>query len=552
MTKLIFKFLVAFLILFSVSLQIAAQLTVNTNRSQYSPEDHIVLKIESTNPSGAALDTAPLQSNFLILGQKKVMINSYAEGKRTSVARWELQLRAKKSGNMNIPVLSHNQDTSKTFSVFIKSTGPSRFLPVSDQPIILDAQLNSDDNYEGALFLYTLNIYSDQLFAEGFQITPPKISKSVVKFLDQSERQSIEIRNRQYSVLEQRYAIYPSEMGRYVIEGPVFNGAQQGQPQSQVRANNLEINVRARQDFENAKYWLPAHSMQIKEKWSKTADLRVGDTIVREITLSAQGISSASLPSLMTINPEIVDVKETAVVLTDTINTLGVRGVRVETQRIQLLERGEVTFPKIRIFWWSTQIDSQEQAVINQQIMQVLPGINGESSIEREVAQNKAPQVPGAPIRIIEADVNWLLWIMIALTVVTSLGWVYNLRKMKRIKEDQLENFEIQPTINFQTPKTTQQPKATFDPKAELNTFQTLGRACFSNDLNTSERRLIEWGQCFWYEQEVRNIKDISYAADDMSLNLLLAEMQDLLDIENTEGWLGKELFNQLTKLRDK
>ena len=552
MTKTIFKFLVAFLILFSVHFQTAAQLTVNANRSQYSPEDHIVLKVESTNPSGAVLDTAPLQGQFLILGQKKVMINSYAEGKQTSVVRWELQLRAKRSGNIKIPVLSHNQEISKAFSVFIKSTGPSRFLPVSDQPIILDAQLNSDDNYEGALFLYTLNVYSDQLFAEGFQITPPKVSKSVVKFLDQSAIKSIEIRNRQYSVLEQRYAIYPSEMGRYVIEGPVFNGAQQGQPQSQVRANNLEINVRARQDFENAKYWLPAYSMQIKETWSKTADLRVGDTIIREITLSAQGISSANLPSLMTINPEIVDVKETAVSLTDTINTLGVLGVRVETQRIQLLERGEITFPKVQIFWWNTQVDSQEQAVINRQILQVLPGINGESSIEREVAQNKAPQVINAPIRIIEADINWLLWIMIAVTAVTSLGWVYNLRKMKRIKEDQLENFEIQPTVNPQTPKTTQQLPATFDPKAELNTFQTLGRACFSNDLNTSERRLIEWAQCFWYEQEVTSIKDVSFVADDMSLNLLLAEMQDLLDIENSEGWLGKELFNQLTELRNK
>jgi hypothetical protein len=552
MPKPFFRTLVEFLILFTFSVQVFAQLTVSANRTQYSPKDSILLKVESSNPSESILDTSPLQSQFLILDQKKMMINSYAEGKRSSVARWELQLRAKKSGYIDIPVLNHNQESSEQFSVFIKSSSRTRFLPVSDQPIILDAQLNSDDNYEGALFLYTLNIYSDLPFADGFQISPPKIAQANVQFLDQSEIQNVEIRNKQYSVLEQRYAIYPAEMGRYVIEGPVFNGAQEGLSQIQVRANNLEINVRARQDFENANYWLPANNITIKESWKKSNTLRVGDTVVREVTLSAQGIPSANLPSLISTNSEIVNVKETSVALTDTINKQGIQGTRTETQYIQLLERGEVTFPEIQIFWWNTVLDSQEQAVINKQILQVLAGANGESSIEREVAQNKLPNNTDAPIRVIETDINWLLWAMIGLTLITSLGWIYNLKKMKNIREGQLENFETQPANNSVTDTTETQPINSFDAKAELDTFQLLGRACFSNDLPTSERLLIDWGKQFWYEQDIRNIEDVSYAANDLALNISLTEMQDLLAMHNTDTWDGKELFNQLTDIRDK
>ncbi len=569
MSKATFETLVGFLILFIFSFEASAQLTVNTNRNQYAPSDNIALSVESDNPIDTALDTSPLLAQFIILDQKKMTINSYAEGKRTAKVRWNILLRARKSGSVQIPNLSYNQESSESFNIFIKSSSPTRFLPVSDMPIILDAQLDKDDSYEGALFLYTLNIYSDRPLAEGFQITSPKLQKGDIQLLEQGPVELITIRNKEYNVIEQRYAVFPAEMGRYIIEGPIFTGAQQDGISTLVRANNLEINVRARQDFNNATYWLAAKSVTINEQWTKAQNLKVGDVIYREVSLSAKGIRAADLPAIISQNPEIINIQDSKTTLTDTINKDGIQGTRTERQQIQLLERGELTFPKIDIFWWSTTSDSQQQAVIPRQIMQVLPGANGESSIEREIAQNAASINKNNDINVIQTSNNWIIWALLALCSVSAIGWLYNFIKMRRLSEKREESFNQDPTIsdsaiaetiNHGTNQPHSQDNAEFDiapdeqkqfnAKAELNSFQLLGRACLDNDLSTANRRLIEWGDYYWFEQPVDSIQDIALCANNPSLNVLLAEMQELLDNRQLNEWEGKSLFSLLTNIR--
>jgi hypothetical protein len=562
MTQLFFRTLVGMLILVNFSQTLSAQLTVSANRNQFSPRDNIILKVETTKPLDIGLDLRSLQRQFLIIDQKKMTINSYAEGKRSSIVRWDVILRARISGQLQIPSLEYNQDSSEAFSIFVKSTDRSRFLPVSDLPIILDAQLNSDDNYENALFLYNLNIYSDRPLNNQYEISTPKINKADIQLLDQTAIQQVEIRGKQYNVIEQRYAIYPREMGRFIIEGPVFNGAQQDGPKVQIRANNLEINVRARQDFENAKYWLPATNVTIDETWQKPSPLRVGDIIPRQITLTAQGIAAKDLPDIITNAPEIVDILNTDVSLTDKINKQGIQGTRVEQQQIQLLERGEVTFPDIKIHWWDTTKDNQQISQINKQMLQVLAGENGESSIEREIAQNISVDEKSTPITIIETNSSWLVWLLIGFVLLTTLGWVFNIRKMKRIQDQQQEGFTTVTSISAkdestfvdsnETILTHAKAKANFSAKAELNTFQQLGRACLKNDLIAAQRRLLEWANHFWYEQQLNEINDVAAAANDPSLNVLLLEMQELMETYNAQHWQGKNLFNLLTDIRSK
>ena len=565
MSKATFKTLVGFLILFIYSFQASAQLTVSANRNQYAPRDNIALSVESDNPIESALDTTPLLSEFIILDQKKMTINSYAEGKRSAKVRWDILLRARKSGSLQIPYLSYNQENSQPFTIFIKSSSPSRFLPVSDMPIILDAQLDKDDSYEGALFLYTLNIYSDRALAEDFQVSQPKLQKGSVQLLEQSPVELITIRNKEYNVIEQRYAVFPGEMGRYVIEGPIFTGSQQDGIKTLVRANNLEINVRPRQDFNNATYWLAAKSVTIEEKWTKAQSMKVGDVIYREVSLTAKGIRAADLPKIINTNPEIVNIQDSKVSLTDTINKDGIQGTRIERQQIQLLERGELTFPQIDIFWWNTTLDTQQQATIAKQIMQVIPGINGESSIEREIAQNAASIDKNSDINVIQTSNNWILWALAALCAISGFGWLYNLIKTKRFNQRREEDSTTEPTLNSNIIESTEpEPdlnfnsefdiapdiEKQFNAKAELSTFQLLGRACLDNDLSTANRRLIEWADHYWYEQPVDSIQDIALCANDPSLNVLLAEMQELLDERQLNQWQGKSLFSMLTSLR--
>jgi len=516
------------------------------------------LKVESTNPSEAELDISPLQSAFILLDQKKMMINSYAEGKRTSEVRWELQLRARKSGYVEVPVLTHNAERSDGFSIFVKSSSRARFLPVSDMPIILDAQLNREDNYEKALFIYTLNLYSDQPLAANYSLSPPKIEKAKVILLDSSEIQEIEIRGKQYQLQEQRYAIFPTEMGRYVIEGPVFNGSQQGSNQIEARANNLEINVHAGQDFDNAKYWLPAQKVTVSESWQKNQQLLVGDFIEREITFQVQGMSAANIPDIEIPTPRIVKIISSDTTLSDKIDNKGVQGTKVIKQKIQLLERGELTFERVAVYWWDTQQDSQKITAIAKQILNVLPGLNGESSIEREIAQNQNNTQKRGDITVIATDGSWLIWALITLTLLTSIGWLFNLRKLKRIKDSQAEAFnknlakqKKQSSQPGETARAEAKSTISFNAKAELNTFQLLGRVCLKDDLLSVNRRLLEWANQYWYQQEFKELSDIAMIADNQKLTQVLSDMQVLLDNHDVAKWQGEELYNLLSTIRE-
>ena len=554
-----------------ISNTIQAQLSTQINRTQFAPRDTIILTIETNNPTQSLLDTSPLNANFLLLDKKEMTINSYAEGKRTSIVRWQLQLRARVSGHLEIPSLSYNDDSSQSLSIFIKSNNQTRFLPVSDLPVILDAQIDKDDSYENALITYTLNLYSDRPLQEGYNISPPKLLKGDVTLLEESEISEVEIRGKQYQLLELRYGIFPQEMGRYIIEGPVFQGAQIEGSQLEARANNLEINVRTRQDFENAKYWLPASQVQISEKWSSNGPFKVGDIIEREVTLTAKGTLAEQLPPLIVENPEIVNILDSQTSLSQILNKKGIEGTRIERQSIQLLERGEITFPSIDIYWWDTDRDSQQLSSIDKKILTVQPGENGESSIEREKAQNQ--NTPTAPnITVIETENSWIIWLLVSLLALSGGAWLYRMRRARRLKETQQEAFnsesnEQDDTLNedadvidnevdtYEEEENEPRIEPTlntgeFNAKAELSSFQALGRSCLKNDIISAHGHLLEWASSFWYEQSFEDIADVAKAANNPAINVLLAEMNGCLDEFEANNWQGKELFSLLTQLR--
>ena len=227
-------------------------------------------------------------------------------------------------------------------------------------------------------------------------------------------------------------------------------------------------------------------------------------------------------------------------------------------QKIQLLERGELTFERVAVYWWDTQQDSQKITAIAKQILNVLPGPNGESSIEREIAQNQNNTQKRGDITVIETDGSWLIWALIALTLLTSMGWLFNLRKLKRIKDSQAEAFhknlgeqKKQSSQTAETARAVATSTINFNAKAELNTFQLLGRVCLKDDLLSVNRRLLEWANQYWYQQDFKELSDIAMIANNQKLTQVLSDMQVLLDNHDVAKWQGEELYNLLSAIRE-
>ncbi len=100
--------------------------------------------------------------------------------------------------------------------------------------------------------------------------------------------------------------------------------------------------------FPAGQTWLPAANLSILESWSGAPDnLGIGDSITRNIQITATGLSSSLLPGIT--YEEIPGLKfyPDQPVTEDTADELGVTGSRAEGTAIVSSEAGDFVIPSL-------------------------------------------------------------------------------------------------------------------------------------------------------------------------------------------------------------
>ncbi len=381
-------------------------------------------------------DFTPLEQDFDILDRAQSNHTSIVNGRMSSQRVWRLVLAPKTRGLLTVPPIPVGRLQSLP-------PGGLKVLPAGSQdagtespPVFIEVEATPESPFVQGQLVYKVRILHRVKLREG-TLSDPGVQGALLERLGEDTSYRAFRNGHNYNVIERRYAVFPQQSGRLVIEGPVLSASvavnnqrrrglsqrffgrdpfadfpdiggffQETQP-VRVRGKRLEVDVKP-QPAGATGVWLPAQSLTLTESWTpETGEFRVGEPVTRTLTLEARGLSDAQLPDLempsvdgLKIYPDQPQAEQNLV-----------EGTLQATKRIKAAlvptRPGRFDLPEIRVNWWDTDTDQAQTAVVPARNIEVLPVVAGEhggAAIDRALSHprrcsNRRPHLLHSPSR---------------------------------------------------------------------------------------------------------------------------------------------------------
>ena len=404
----------------------------------------LTLRAEGASQS-EEIDLSPLENAFEVVGTNTTTQFRSVNGQVSQWVEYQINLRPKQSGWLDIPPLS---------------LGGQQSPPLRLQVIPLDAGVR--DAIEAMIFfeanaapnpvrVQAQTILTRSLFyANGVQVysdlpATPEIPGALVIPLGENRSATAIRQGRPYGVLEQRYAVFPEQKGRLRIpEISVMSSVRLPGPaggrRSGIRVSTPEIQIEVLPiptDYPADQPWLPAEAVSIAEVW-QPADPRfhVGEPVQRTIRVNVVGNTGSSVPPLDLNLPErFFKQYPEPVRLDDGNSNLGAQGSRQETHSIIPVHPGETTLPPLRLTWWDSVNERVQEAVLPGRNLRITGEVPMGASSADEVSVQESPgRMPANPANAepalipdanapTSAEPTYPIWLL-ALTATGFLGWL--------------------------------------------------------------------------------------------------------------------------------
>lgn len=183
-----------------------------------------------------------------------------------------------------------------------------------------------------------------------------------------SERRIFSDDTRQWRQTSWRYLLFPSTSGPVQIGPVTWSGTlikSRTERADFIRENpQITLNILP-SPTAGADWWLPARALSVDETWSKPAiSLKAGDEVTRTITINAFGTLAAQLPE-----PKILASRalEQTLVNTHREERIVDNDIQSEarfTYRVRAQSPIPVFLDTLRVPWWNTETQTNEEAII--------------------------------------------------------------------------------------------------------------------------------------------------------------------------------------------
>ena len=515
--------------LFSLSAQ-AEGFSAQVDRSQLSEGETVELTLQSDDITlFGKPDFSPLHDLFEVLGSRQLNQINSSNGKSHSSTSWVITLQPKQTGYVVIPPLQLGDATSQPITLHVLSADSQT--PNAQgklAPVFIEASLDQDSVYVQAQAILTLRIYHSVSLYNDSSLTPLQMSNARIEQLGEPRTYEKLINGVRHGVIELRYAIFPQQSGQLSIPALQFSATmanprrsnsfdpfgQQGRL-SRVKSAVIALQVKPKPaDYPADAAWLPARALTLSENWNPqpSNNIKVGDSLTRSLTLSAEGLSSAQLPPLPASQSAGLRSYPDQPQLSNQITEQGLLGTREERQALVPNRAGMIELAALDIPWWNTQTDKLEHLNLAARQLEVL------ANPEQPVAPNSAsaallPAVEGPPL--------WPWQLACGLLSVTSLlgfGLWWRARR--------------QPAIAAAS-QTGPSPRTLLD---------DLKRACQSNEPHATRQALDAWAR-----QQPETLAEL--AARFVPLSAALDGLNGALYSETGQHWQGEDLWRAVRTL---
>ena len=548
----------------------AQDLEVSVDRAELARGETLTYTIRIYEQrQGMQLDLTPLTEDFDVLGTRTSSQVRSINGQVESWTDYIVTLFPLTEGELTIPPIEINNLQTEPILISVVNEGP-RSNQDNDE-LFLEIEVNKEALYVQEQLLFTIKLYYTINGIRNPQFTELEMEDTVIQLIGSPNQYEQIIEGVRYGVYEKRYVIFPQRSGPLEIPDILFRGEVTDGSSNFVFRNlntrrvtafiegiTISVNERpvAAQEFDN---WLPVTNLSISEEWSTDLEnLRVGDSITRTITLTADGLDGAVLPPFSPETLDGINVYQDPASIERTYVDGSIVGTRVESSTLVPVIAGTIEIPEIVIPWWDVSSDELKEAVITAKSIQVST-IEGETPSEQaeESIGNLEELLAASPTvdqemidaqeeeEFIEVGIYWLNYIIafICIVVLTSIYRLV-LRPNNEEISDYLQNLK-------------NKYKSRISPyNNERVAFRQLKTACKKGDLTKIKGALITWCDHYSRENKLNTIEGILQNPNWSSLHSIIINLQNTLyfkdkSAQNVQIFSSKELLKEIKNLRD-
>ena len=559
------------LIIALLSFSAAAQdVDISVDRNELARGETLTLTIRVYEQrQSVQLDLTPLTDSFDVLGTRTSSQIRSINGAVESWTDYVVTLFPLTEGELQIPALQINNTTTDPIDIVVINQGP-RSNQGSDE-LFLEIEVNKESVYVQEQLLFTVRLFYTINGIRNPQFTELDMPDTVTQLIGSPNQYEELIDGVRYGVYEKRYVIFPQRSGPLEIPDILFRGEVTDGSSNFVFRNlntrrvtafidGITIDVKERPAAAQSLDWLPAANITLEEDWEgDITDLQVGDSVVRRITIRADGLGGAVLPPVaqqpidgMNLYPDPPEIQRTFV-------EGSIVGTRIETTTLVATAAGEIIIPEVRVPWWNVETDELEASIIPERRLNIA-SIAGDLPSEQAVASTEnlrellesAPEIDQAMIdaqaeaEFIEVEISWLNYLIIAAVAIVLLS-IYQLAVAPRHAD-----------IARAYRQWRQGLRDRYDPdNNEAVAFKQLQQACRDGNTTRIRESLIRWCSHFIGERDVRSMEDILQQHEAPELHAYARAIQSSLfnngevshDADNTSP---QQLLGTVSELRSR
>lgn len=505
------------------SLASAQQIEVNVDRTELARGETLTFTIRVFDQrQGMQLDLTPLTENFDVLGTRTSSQIRSVNGNVESWTDYIVTLFPLTEGELEIPSLQINNSSTDPITVSVVNEGPRS--NQSSEELFLEVEVNKESVYVQEQLLFTVRLYYTINGIRNPQFTELEMEDTVIQLIGSPNQYERLIDGVRYGVYEKRYVIFPQRSGPLEIPDILFRGEVTDGSSNFVFRNlntrrvtafidGLTIDVKERPEAaRDSQFWLPVSNLTLEESFdTDISNLQVGDSIVRTVTLVAEGVDGAVLPPFSNTDIEGANLYPDPAEIDRTFVDGEIIGTRTEQTTIVATQGGMIEIPEIVIPWWNVNTDQLEATVVPATRLQIA-AVEGAVPSEQAVAgveniQELLQTVPvvdqsmieqQAQAEFIEVDSSWMNRVIgIAFAVVLlSIYWLV-------LRPNQAVIAEL---IQQQKARVA----AYYDPRNnEGVAFKRLAAACSLKEGNRIRETLILWCRHFIRSRQINSMEDI-------------------------------------------
>ncbi len=365
----------ALLLIGSAVAHAAARATLQPDQITLGNTATLTIETDEVN---AQPDFSVLDQSFIVRAQSSSVQTSLGNAGYSAKVAYSIEIEPRVEGVLTVPPIVVGGSSTQALSLTV--VPPQSGSADRGDPIFIESELSTTSPYVQQAVAYTVRLYY-ALPLLGGDVSAPAPANASLQQLGEDRQSQVEIGGRRYGVFERRYLLIPEHSGPLELPAARFRGNAQStggngffsrsQSVSAVgQAFTLEVRA---QPADAPQPWLAVRAMSLT-RGDLPPSARAGEPLLVDVTLTADGATSAQLPDLEL--PPIADAqvfpepaqRQDRIVDGQPLATLRQRFAIVPTRD------GVLELPELRQRYWNTESDRADVAVLAAASIEVAPG----------------------------------------------------------------------------------------------------------------------------------------------------------------------------------